>query len=215
MLGENGIGKTTFVKMLAGVEKPDEGKIEKEMEVEYKPQYIESSDEPVILYLGDAMKKHDASIMQPLAIHQLLDKKLNELSGGELQRVAIAKTLAKDTDLYLFDEPSAYLDVEQRLVVSKVIRQRMEDTGKSCTVVDHDLLFLDYLSDGLMVVDGEPAIYGNVKGPFSMEEGMNIFLKDLNLTFRRDEESHRPRANKNNSQMDRKQKHENKLYYSA
>jgi ATP-binding cassette subfamily E protein 1 len=73
---------------------------------------------------------------------------------------------------------------------------------------------LTILSDGLMVVDGEPAISGKVNGPFNMVDGMNQFLNDLNLTFRRDEESHRPRANKLASQMDRKQKSENKLYYA-
>ncbi|MFW6230455.1 MAG: ribosome biogenesis/translation initiation ATPase RLI [Nanoarchaeota archaeon] len=215
MLGENGIGKTSFVKILAGVEKPDEGEIENEVSVVYKPQYIESSDEPVAMVLGDKLKKYDITVMRPLNIAPLLDKTMDQLSGGELQRVAIAKILCEDADLYLFDEPSAYLDVEQRLIVSKVIRQRMEETGKTCLVVDHDLLFIDYLSDGISVVDGEPAVSGHVKGPFTMADGMNMFLEDLNLTFRRDEESHRPRANKPESQMDRKQKAENKLYYAG
>ena len=213
MLGENGIGKTSFVKILASVEKVDSGDVDKKVTVAYKPQYIEASKEPVAVVFGDSLKKYDAMIMSPLGIPALLDKNVNELSGGELQRVAIAKTLSMTADLYLLDEPSAYLDVEQRLIVSKVIRQRMEDSGKSCMVVDHDLLFLDYLSDGLMVVDGEPAVFGDVKGPFSMTEGMNLFLNDLNMTFRRDEESRRPRANKLDSQMDRKQKSEKRLYY--
>ena len=144
----------------------------------------------------------------------LFEKKLNELSGGELQRVAIAYCLGKDADLYLLDEPSAYLDVEQRLIISKVIRDFMELQSKSALVVDHDLLFLDYLSDKLMVFDGVPAKNGIVKGPFSMEEGMNLFLKDLDISLRRDHESNRPRINKPGSQMDTKQKSEEKLYYS-
>ena len=215
ILGENGIGKTSFVKMLAGVEKPDSGEVTQEVKVAYKPQYIESGDNPVAIVLADYIKKYENTIINPLNIQPLLDKTLNQLSGGELQRVAIAETLCKEAELYLFDEPSAYLDVEQRLLVSKVIRNRMEDTGKTCMVVDHDLLFIDYLSDSIMVVDGEPAIEGKVKGPYSMENGMNKFLQDLNLTFRRDEESHRPRANKLDSQMDQKQKSENKLYYAG
>lgn len=81
-------------------------------------------------------------------------------------------------------------------------------------VVDHDILFADYLSEQLIVFDGEPAVKGNVNGPFDMEEGMNMFLKDLGITFRRDPESLRPRANKPGSVMDRKQKDENKLYYT-
>ncbi len=214
MLGENGIGKTTFVKILAGEEDADSGETGDKLSISYKPQYIDAPEVPVITYLGDAIKKHSASIVKPLGIEPLFDRNVSELSGGELQRVTIAKVLAEDSDIYLFDEPSAYLDVEQRLIVSKIIRNRMEDTGKACLVVDHDLLFVDYLSDGISVVDGEPALRGKVKGPFGMEEGMNTFLEDLELTFRRDEESHRPRANKQDSQMDKKQKSEGKLYYA-
>jgi ATP-binding cassette subfamily E protein 1 len=111
------------------------------------------------------------------------------------------------------DEPSAYLDVEQRLVISSIIKDFIEKKGASCMVVDHDLLFIDYLSENLIVLKGIPAIKGKVMGPYEMEEGMNLFLKDLNITFRRDPESYRPRANKPDSQMDRKQKSEGKLYY--
>ena len=138
---------------------------------------------------------------------------MNELSGGELQRVVTAGCLAKDSDLYLLDEPSAYLDVEQRLKVSKVIKDFMELKGKSALIVDHDLLFLGYLSDKLMVFEGTPSENGIVKGPFLMEEGMNIFLKKLNITLRRDKESLMPRINKEGSVLDREQKEDNKYYY--
>ena len=138
---------------------------------------------------------------------------MNQLSGGELQRVAIAECLSKEADLYLLDEPSAYLDVEQRLKVSKIIRDVMELRGTSALVVDHDILFIDYLSNSLIVFDGKPAVKGTVKGPFDMSQGMNMFLGDIDMTFRRDEETKRPRANKSDSIMDRKQKSEGKLYY--
>ncbi len=214
MLGENGIGKTSFVRILAAQDKPDEGDVGDELKVSYKPQYIDAPNTPVAVYLEAALKKHSTTLVKPLGIEPMLDKNLDELSGGELQRVAIARALSEDADVYLLDEPSAYLDVEQRLLVSKIIRFMIEDSGKSCLVVDHDLLFIDYISNGLIVADGEPAIKGTIKGPFDMEEGMNMFLKDFNLTFRRDEESRRPRANKPDSQMDKKQKSENKLYYT-
>lgn len=214
VLGENGIGKTSFVKILAGVDKPDSGGVGKEIKIAYKPQYLKKSDELVMTVLQDAMKKHNTDIVQPLELQPLLQRKLTELSGGELQRVAIALCLSQDVDLFLMDEPSAYLDVEQRLIVSKIIRDRLEQSGKTAMIVDHDLLFIDYISDKLMVFEGEPALYGEASGPYSMREGMNLFLDDLELTFRRDEESNRPRANKENSQMDRKQKAEKKLYYT-
>jgi ATP-binding cassette subfamily E protein 1 len=213
VLGENGIGKTTFVKILAGEIKNDKGKLNENIKVSYKPQYIESSDELVITVLKVALDKYVNQIIDPLNIKPLLLKKLNELSGGELQRVAIALCLSKESDLYLLDEPSAYLDVEQRLNITKVIRDFMEHTGRSALIVDHDLLFLDYLSDKLMVFDGIPAKEGIIKGPYLMEEGMNIFLKKLNITLRRDKESLMPRINKLDSVMDREQKEKDKYYY--
>jgi len=110
------------------------------------------------------------------------------------------------------DEPSAYLDIEQRLIVSKVIKNVVHNRGISAIVIDHDLLFLDYISDRLLIFEGEPAKHGIAKGPFSMEEGMNTILKNLNISMRRDEENHRPRVNKLDSQKDREQKKFGKLY---
>ncbi|MCK5107910.1 MAG: ATP-binding cassette domain-containing protein, partial [Nanoarchaeota archaeon] len=156
----------------------------------------------------------DVDLIRPLNLKPLLDKKLSELSGGQLQRVAIAHCLSKDAKVFLLDEPSAYLDVEQRLLVAKVISDMMHKKGSSALVVDHDLLFIDYLSNSLIVFTGEPAISGAVKGPFSMANGMNIFLKDLNITMRRDKESSRPRINKPESVLDRGQKNAGNLYYN-
>lgn len=215
ILGENGIGKTTFAKMLAHVHKPDAGEIDEKITVAYKPQYLDSdSQELVMTVLGDAAKRYEAQLITPLDLKPLMTKQLNHLSGGELQRVAIAATLAKDADLYLLDEPSAYLDVEQRMIVSKAIKELTELRGNPVLVVDHDLLFMDYLSHRLIVFTGTPALHGAAQGPFPMEEGMNIFLKGIELTFRRDEESYRPRLNKQGSVADREQKQENKYYYA-
>lgn len=212
VLGENGIGKTTFVKILAGALKQDKGEIREEVKVSYKSQYLGKEPVPVAAVMHEALK-YKTELLDPLGINPLMYKSLHELSGGELQRVAIAVCLSKEADLFLLDEPSAYLDVEQRLIVSKVMRDFTELHNKTALVVDHDLLFIDYLSDELMVFKGEPAVHGEVEGPFSMDEGMNLFLKDIDLTFRRDEESHRPRANKKDSQVDRKQRDEGRLYY--
>lgn len=215
IIGENGIGKTSFVRILAGAEKPDKGEIESKIVVSYKPQTLEADSEEIVAnVLQDAIKKHTKDIINPLNIKDGYMKKLNELSGGELQRVAIALALSKKCDLCLLDEPSAYLDVEQRLVVSKVIKNVAEVSGISVMVVDHDLLFIDYLSDRLIVFEGEPAIHGIEKGPVSMEEGMNSLLKDVSITLRRDEESGRPRINKPGSVKDREQKSKGKYYYS-
>jgi len=215
ILGPNAIGKTTFVKMLAGEVEPDKGKIDLKLKVAYKPQYIPSdSDELVMTVLQKAIQKYKAMIIRPLEIEPLLMKKIKELSGGELQRVAIALCLSQDADIYLLDEPSAYLDVEQRLAASKVINDVMEKKETSALVVDHDLLFMDYLSQRLLVFEGEPSVKGFLHNPLSMEEGMNKLLKELSITIRREEETKRPRINKEDSVKDREQKEKGKYYYT-
>lgn len=215
VLGENGIGKTSLIRILAGESKPDKGMIEDKVSISYKPQYIDSeSDDLVMTRLQEAIKKYEVQLIRPLNIKPLMMKKIRELSGGELQKVAITECLSNDAELYLLDEPSAFLDVEQRLMVSKTLRNLMINKGASALVIDHDLLFVDYLSDTIMVFEGQPAVEGIAKGPFSMEAGMNNFLGDIKMTFRRDPETNRPRANKLDSQIDRKQKSENKLYYT-
>ncbi|MEM2131280.1 MAG: ribosome biogenesis/translation initiation ATPase RLI [Candidatus Woesearchaeota archaeon] len=219
ILGVNGIGKTSFIKVLAGELKPDNweksfSEDNKKIKVSYKPQYLNSdSEELVMVLLQEAIQKYNVELIRPLDINPLFLKKINELSGGELQRVAIAYCLSKEADLYLLDEPSAYLDVEQRLIVSKVISNIVELRKVSVVVVDHDLLFLDYLSERLIVFQGEPAVRGESFGPYDMEKGMNTLLKDLEITLRRDEETKRPRINKEDSFKDREQKREGKYYY--
>lgn len=214
ILGQNGIGKTTFAKILAGVIKQDSGELNENIRISYKPQYIDNlPDEIVMTILSEAMK-YEAQLIKPLELKPLMLRKLHELSGGELQRVAIAECLAKEADLYLLDEPSAYLDVEQRLLVSKAINDMMFAKGASCLVIDHDVLFIDYLSEKLIVFNGEPARHGVVEGPYTMKEGMNHFLKQVGITMRRDPESKRPRINKGDSVKDREQKDEDKWYYT-
>ena len=213
VLGENGVGKTTFVKILAEVLPKDTGEISSNVKVSYKPQYISTeSDEVVAQVLVKAIQKYEPQLIRPLELKNLLLRKLSELSGGELQRVSIALCLSNDADLYLLDEPSAYLDAEQRLTTSRVIRDFMETFNKTCMVVDHDLLFIDQLSDRLIIFGGKPGQSGTVNGPHPFEQGMNQFLAELNITLRRDPESNRPRINKLDSQMDRKQKSEGNLY---
>ncbi|OGI82098.1 ATPase [Candidatus Nomurabacteria bacterium RIFCSPHIGHO2_02_FULL_42_24] len=215
ILGENGIGKTSFIKMLAGLIKADSGEIDASVKVSYKPQYLESSSEMTVLeFLHEAAARYDHQLIKPLQLESLFSQKLSQLSGGQLQRVAIAHCLSQPAQLFLLDEPSAYLDVEQRLLISKIIRNVVREREITILVVDHDLQFLDYLSDRLIVFTGIPAREGSLQGPFSMEEGMNLFLKNLNITLRRDVASRRPRINDKGSVKDREQRAENKWYYS-
>jgi len=215
ILGENGTGKTSFIKMLAGLITPDSGEITSEIKVAYKPQYLETESESLVAeFLREAVQKYNHQLIGSLGLDSLLTRKLHQLSGGELQRVAIARCLSQDAQLFLLDEPSAYLDVEQRLLVSKIIKNIVQERDIAVLVVDHDLMFIDNLSDRLVVFTGEPARQGLLQGPLAMQEGMNLFLKELNITLRRDLSSHRPRINKLGSVKDREQREEGKWYYN-
>ena len=215
ILGENGIGKTSFIKLLAGVNSPDEGEIEGKIKVAYKPQYLETNSEMLVSdFLERAIEKYSHNIIKLLDIEKLFAQKLSELSGGQLQRVAIAHCLSQDAELFLLDEPSAYLDVEQRLIISKMIKNLAFERDLTIMIVDHDLMFMDYVADRLIVFSGTPAREGRMEGPFTMEAGMNKFLTDLDITLRRDLGSRRPRINKPGSVKDREQRAEEKWYYS-
>jgi len=219
VVGPNGIGKSTFARLLAGELEPDGGKLDFKVRISYKPQYVKADIEmPVGALLGSINKKFDTSyynseILVPMQIERLMDCNVNDLSGGELQRVAIAACLGKDADMFILDEPSAHLDVEQRTMATKVIKRFAENNDVTMLVIDHDIYMIDLLSDRLLVFDGEPGVHGEVHGPFEMREGMNRFLSSLDITFRRDEETRRPRVNKPESNLDREQKRIGEYYY--
>ncbi len=221
IVGPNATGKTTFVKMLAGVIDPTEGDIKSSMSVSYKPQYIKPdfSGRVMDLYHSYISEMFDTNLFQsevakPLDLKPLFERELSNLSGGELQRVVIALCLGREADLYLIDEPSAYLDSNMRMETARAIRRFMEKTNKAGLIVDHDVYFIDYVSDMIMNFSGSPGVYGKGEGPFEMKEGMNKFLREVDITFRRDPDTNRPRVNKTDSRLDRKQKHEGKYYYT-
>jgi ATP-binding cassette subfamily E protein 1 len=221
VVGPNATGKTTFVKMLAGEISPDSGNIDANVKVSYKPQYIEPNfggtvSELFMTEIGSrsATGFFKAEISTPLTLEPLLNRDLVSLSGGELQRVAIALALAREADIYLIDEPSAYLDSNQRMEAAKTIRRVIEKSGRSGMIVDHDVYFIDMVSDSIMVFSGEPSVSGKGEGPLGMREGMNLFLKNVDITFRRDNDTNRPRINKKDSRLDREQKSSGEFYYT-
>lgn len=216
LLGQNGTGKTTFIKLLAGLKDyaPDVAtKDVPELAISYKPQTIAPTFEGSVRDLfqkkiRDAFlhSQFQTDVFKPLNLDDLLDQEVQTLSGGELQRVAITLCLGKPADVYLIDEPSAYLDSEQRIVASKVIKRFILHARKTAFVVEHDFIMATYLADKVIYYDGEVGINCTAHSPESLLTGMNKFLQQLNITFRRDPTNWRPRINKMDSIKDAEQK---------
>jgi ATP-binding cassette subfamily E protein 1 len=221
ILGANGTGKTTFVKILAGIEEADNEKKFGQLKVSYKPQYISAEYQGTVQELLMHLAKENfesgwyrSEILLPLRINTLLDRDVAELSGGELQKIAIAACLSQNAELYLLDEPSAYLDVEERLNMARAIRRVVESRNVTGFVVEHDVVTQDFIADHLMIFTGKPGVEGVANQPTTLRKGMNTFLKEMEVTFRRDPTTKRPRVNKEGSKLDKFQKEVGEYYYT-
>ncbi|EEY18332.1 ATP-binding cassette sub-family E member 1 [Verticillium alfalfae VaMs.102] len=213
LVGTNGIGKSTALKILSGKLKPNLGKydnppdwedvikyfrgselqnyftklLEDDLKAIVKPQYVDQIPKAVrgpvktVQGLIDAQSNmgNRDEVCDVLELNHIMDREINLLSGGELQRVAIVLALGMPADIYLIDEPSAYLDSEQRIIASRVIKRFIMHAKKTAFFVEHDFIMATYLADRVI---------------------------NLDVTFRRDPTNYRPRINKSNSQLDQEQK---------
>lgn len=221
LLGENGTGKTTFIRMLAGNLEPDEGSGSlPQLHISYKPQKISpKSQGHVRNLLHDKIRdayvhpQFITDVMKPMKIEEIMDQEVQNLSGGELQRVALVLCLGKPADVYLIDEPSAYLDSEQRLVAAKVIKRFILHAKRTGFVVEHDFIMATYLADRVIVFEGTPSSNATAHAPQSLLNGMNKFLELLGITFRRDPNNFRPRINKHSSVKDIEQKRAGQYFF--
>ncbi|KAJ3518421.1 hypothetical protein NM688_g9441 [Phlebia brevispora] len=220
LVGTNGIGKSTALKILAGKLKPNLGRyddppdwqeilkyfrgselqnyftkvLEDHLKALIKPQYVDHIPRAIkghmtVNAMLDSKLELDnkQQLLDDLELNEVADREVVQLSGGELQRFAIAMTCIQRADVYMFDEPSSYLDIKQRLLAAEVIR-RLLTAHNYVIAVEHDLSVLDYLSDFICCLYGKPSMYGVVTMPYSVREGINIFLDGFipteNLRFR-------------------------------
>lgn len=203
LVGTNGIGKSTALKILAGKVKPNLGRyddppdwqeilkyfrgselqnyftkvLEDNLKALIKPQYVDHIPRAIkgtmtVSQMLDSKLERDnkQEMCDELELNKVLEREVGQLSGGELQRFAIAMSCIQRADVYMFDEPSSYLDIRQRLKAAEVIRGLLTP---DCYVVavEHDLSVLDYLSDFICCLYGKPSMYGVVTMPSSVREG--------------------------------------------
>ncbi|MCK4883618.1 MAG: ribosome biogenesis/translation initiation ATPase RLI, partial [Candidatus Diapherotrites archaeon] len=160
ILGPNATGKSTFVKMLAGEISPDNIEFKTDYKISYKPQYLKSDFDGTVrdfIACEEDIEQDvfESEIKNQMNLGVLMDLKMSDLSGGQLQRVAVSVAMGKKADIYLLDEPSAFFDIDQRLEVAGIIRRVTEKRGSTTLVVDHDILVIDFISDRLLNFSGE------------------------------------------------------------
>ncbi len=217
IIGRNGIGKSTAIKILAGLQKPNFGRKkdasyeeiidffkgtethaffekvkEGKISISYKPQNVDLIPKNAKGTVRELLKKADqkgsmAEIAELLELNNILDSDIKDISGGELQRVAIAATVLKKANFYIFDEPTSYLDIKQRLKIAKFIRT-MANEDTAVLIIEHDLIALDYMADVVHIMYGKPGCFGIVAMPRATKTGINTYLegyhKDENIRFR-------------------------------
>ena len=228
VVGPNAIGKTTFARILAGEIEPDEGYTStRALRISYKPQFLSPSIlSPEPQTVEELLKKTSqealnqdswlyTDVIKKLGIIKLLPREIHSLSGGELQRLAIAVALSREADIYLLDEPSAHIDIEERITIARAIKRTVENRRCAAIVIEHDMSIMDFIADRVMVFKGEPGVEGVAEAPTSVRSGMNSLLRYLGITFRRDPRTNRPRINKPGSYLDRYQKSIGEYYYEA
>ena len=219
IVGPNAIGKTTFIRFIAGEVKAEEGApfSYRELKVSYKPQYVGPDFFPEGATVADVLRSANpeavtsgtwlyTELTDKLGLTKMFDRVARELSGGEMQKLAIAAALSREADLYLLDEPSAHLDIEERLAVAKIIRRITENRNAAAFVAEHDVMMIAMISDRAMVFSGEPGVHGVAGTPKRVRDSMNDLLGQLGITMRQEKETGRPRINKEGSYLDRLQK---------
>lgn len=170
IVGRNGGGKSTLIKVMAGIEAPDSGRVSKagSINIGLLGQSDDSDEDSLVreVVLGDLATHEWAGNSKVREVltglfggisEELLDRKISYLSGGERRRVNLAKLLIADLDLVLLDEPTNHLDVEG---VSWLAQYLKRNTKLAVVVITHDRWFLDEVSDQIWeVVDGNVLAY--------------------------------------------------------
>ena len=170
IVGRNGGGKSTLIKVMAGIEAPDSGRVSKagSVNIGILSQTDDLKENSLVrdVVLGDLATHEWAGNSKVREVltglfggisEELLDRKISYLSGGERRRVNLAKLLIADFDLVLLDEPTNHLDVEG---VSWLAQYLKRNTKLAVVVITHDRWFLDEVSDQIWeVVEGNVLAY--------------------------------------------------------
>ncbi|RKY70288.1 MAG: iron ABC transporter ATP-binding protein [Candidatus Latescibacterota bacterium] len=207
VMGENGSGKSTLLKCLSGIFKPGRGDVmlggsslhnlglkERARRIAYTPQYIKTDNAEVVYDFillgrkpwfswkeGDADKAAVFDVLEKLSISNLAFRRMGELSGGERQKVILARTFVQGTGVIILDEPTNNLDLSFQMELFHFLLRESRDNGKLIIIAVHDVnLVLRFGSYAILLKDGRVVSSGTVRETVNEES----IRKTLNLRNR-------------------------------
>jgi len=208
ILGPNGSGKSTLIKLITGYLKPNSGEIildgknlnqykpkDLAKKIAYVPQ-IPNTIYPFSVYEIVAMgryphlgisgfenekdKEKIFEVVKLLELEHILEKGINEISGGETQRAFIARALVQEPQILLLDEPNAHLDIKHQLSIFNLLKKLNDQNGLTIITVMHDLNLAKYYSNRvLMLKEGKVFLLGTPDDVITKENILDVF--DVNV----------------------------------
>lgn len=156
VIGANGSGKSTLARVLSGVIRPDGPWDAPKEKIGCLPQRSYAFSMTVIknLLLNTSDRQRAESLLEKLGMAHLKNKKASRLSGGETQKLALARLLAGTYDCIILDEPTSSMDVSSTLTSEKLIRSYVEETGCGAVVITHSIPQAERLADEVLYLAG-------------------------------------------------------------
>lgn len=168
VVGPNGSGKTTLLKTIIGAVKPNKGRLERaeDLRIGYVPQRL-AIDNTLPLTVGRFLslpRRHSAestkAALDEAGANDLMDRQMTALSGGQFQRVLLARAILEKPDLLILDEPTTGLDQPGSAALYRQIEQVRRDLGAAVLMVSHELHVVMSASDRVVCLNGHVCCHG-------------------------------------------------------